>query len=321
MVRSLLLAALLLAPAEREFGREVAAALLDGRTASIRERFSRAMERRMPPPRLAELSAEARRTLGPELRVIDERVVAERGGYRYTRVSRHERFPGTVTLTLVVDARGHVDALELEPRPEPAPSPHADRRPTVRLTLPFNGRWHVTWGGRTLDDNYHAVNPNQRFAYDFDVRRDGRTHADDGREVSDYYAFGREILAAADGEVVVAIDGVRDNPPSRPNTKRPAGNHVVIDHGGGEYSIYLHLQRGSLRVRRGDRVERGRMIGRCGNSGSSAVPHLHFHLQDQASFGRGYALPAPFADYLADGEPVASGEPRRGQTVSAAASP
>jgi murein DD-endopeptidase MepM/ murein hydrolase activator NlpD len=57
------------------------------------------------------------------------------------------------------------------------------------------------------------------------------------------------------------------------------GNTVVIDHGTGEYSVLCHMQQGSVQVSRGDRVGRGQVIGRLGNSGNSFGPHLHYHLQ------------------------------------------
>ncbi len=58
------------------------------------------------------------------------------------------------------------------------------------------------------------------------------------------------------------------------------GNHVVLDLGNGTYAAYAHLRRGSLTVREGDRVRAGQLIARCGNSGNSSEPHLHFQLMD-----------------------------------------
>ena len=67
------------------------------------------------------------------------------------------------------------------------------------------------------------------------------------------------------------------------NLRTPAGNHVVLDLGSGEYALLAHLRRGSVRVRPGQRVRRGETLGRCGNSGNSSEPHLHFHVQDRPS--------------------------------------
>jgi murein DD-endopeptidase MepM/ murein hydrolase activator NlpD len=61
------------------------------------------------------------------------------------------------------------------------------------------------------------------------------------------------------------------------------GNHVIIDIGGGRYAFYAHLQPHSIRVKLGDKVKRGQVLGLVGNSGNSTEPHLHFHMSDASS--------------------------------------
>jgi murein DD-endopeptidase MepM/ murein hydrolase activator NlpD len=61
------------------------------------------------------------------------------------------------------------------------------------------------------------------------------------------------------------------------------GNFVILDIGHGRYAFYAHLKPGSLRVRPGDRVRKGQVLGLVGNSGNSTEPHLHFHLMDDTS--------------------------------------
>jgi murein DD-endopeptidase MepM/ murein hydrolase activator NlpD len=58
------------------------------------------------------------------------------------------------------------------------------------------------------------------------------------------------------------------------------GNHVILDLGDGVYAMYAHLGHGSLLVRPGDRVRAGQEMARCGNSGNSSEPHVHFQLMD-----------------------------------------
>ena len=48
----------------------------------------------------------------------------------------------------------------------------------------------------------------------------------------------------------------------------------------GQYAVYFHLKRGSVRVRVGQRVRAGQQIASLGNSGNSTAPHLHFGMQD-----------------------------------------
>jgi murein DD-endopeptidase MepM/ murein hydrolase activator NlpD len=90
---------------------------------------------------------------------------------------------------------------------------------------------------------------------------------------------------------------------------------VIIDHGNSEYSVLAHLKLGSVRVKVGQKVMPGTMIGRCGNSGNSPVPHLHIHLQNTPVIFGGEGLPMQFQDYVADKKPVSTGEPERGQII------
>ncbi|MCE7033233.1 M23 family metallopeptidase, partial [Lysobacter sp. GX 14042] len=78
-----------------------------------------------------------------------------------------------------------------------------------------------------------------------------------------------------------------------------------------------HLRQDSVAVEAGQQVAAGDELGRCGNSGNTSEPHLHFHLQDSPVFGEGLGLPAFFNDYTADGEAVERGEPVQGQVVRA----
>lgn len=149
------------------------------------------------------------------------------------------------------------------------------------LSLPFQGTWFVAWGGDTKRLNAHHDAPPQRFALDIlIVDERGRSFSGAGKRCEAYYAFGKPIVAPADGLVIEAIDGVRDNIPRLMSPSSAMGNAVTITHRRGEVSILAHLQCGSVMVKAGDRVQRGQRLGACGNSGNSSEPHLHYHLQD-----------------------------------------
>ena len=130
----------------------------------------------------------------------------------------------------------------------------------------------------------------QRFAIDY-VKLDtaGKSYSGDRLKNSSYYAHGVDALAVADGVVAAAKDSIPENIPGENSRAVPitletvGGNHVIIDIGGGRYAFYAHLQPGSLRVKRGDRVRRGQVLGLVGNSGNSTEPHLHFHISDSPS--------------------------------------
>ncbi|MDB6054006.1 MAG: Peptidase, family, partial [Verrucomicrobiales bacterium] len=151
--------------------------------------------------------------------------------------------------------------------------------------LPFKGKWLTFWGGDTRELNHHHDVPAQTFAFDLlGVDEEGKTHRGDGSKNEDYFCFGREILAPADGVVVEAIDGVRDNSPGSMNPYCLVGNCVIIQHRTNEFSVLAHFQRGSVAVKAGESVKRGQLLAKCGNSGNSSEPHLHYHLQHSPIF-------------------------------------
>lgn len=151
----------------------------------------------------------------------------------------------------------------------------------TELSLPFKDRWLVFWGGDTKELNMHRDIPNQQFAFDFiGVNGDGKMHTGEGKTNEDYFSFGREVLAPADGTVTDVIDGVRDNVPGSMNPYSAVGNAVFIEHREHEVSMLAHLKLGSIKVKVGDKVKAGQVIGLCGNSGNSSQPHLHYHLQN-----------------------------------------
>lgn len=201
------------------------------------------------------------------------------------------------------------------PEAQPAPTRFEDYQTKSQLRLPFDGEWYVFWGGRTLEQNYHGIARDQRFAYDFLIRRKGFSYAGKRDENTSYFCWDQPIYAPAAGTVTEAVDGIEDNKPGVMNPKALAGNHLVIDHGNGEYSVLAHFRKGTIKPKVGDRVAQGDLLGRCGNSGNSSEPHLHYHLQNAPKFGEGEGLPAQFTNYTANGAAVKRGEPVRGERI------
>lgn len=170
---------------------------------------------------------------------------------------------------------------------------------SVPAGLPFKGEWLVFWGGDRAEVNHHVHEPSQRRAADLvKIDGDGKTHSGAGNALTDYYAYGQEILAMADGVVVTAIDGVPDSAPGELNATSLTGNLIVLEHTGGVHSAYAHLIPGSLKARPGDRVRRGQVIGRCGNSGHSSEPHLHVQFQDGPRLDRSWGVEGVFAEAM-----------------------
>src|SRR5688572_24522540 len=85
---------------------------------------------------------------------------------------------------------------------------------------------------------------------------------------------GTAVHAARDG-VVVLVEDSHDVGCAREECGRYA-NFVVVLHSDGTTGEYFHLERRSVQVRVGDRVQRGQWLARSGNTGFSTAPHLHF---------------------------------------------
>ena len=94
---------------------------------------------------------------------------------------------------------------------------------------------------------------------------------------------GVSVIAAADGTVVDTREGMPDVNVKLVGenavTDRGLGNRVVISHGDSWLTVYAHLKRASLTVKKGDRVTKGQMLGQIGMSGLSEFPHLHFSVR------------------------------------------
>jgi hypothetical protein len=222
-------------------------------------------------------------------------------------------------MKIVLDESDKIIGLWFLPH---VPSVPVKEKHDTALRLPFEGDWLTFWGGDTAEVNQHHNVPNQRYAFDFiAVDSSGCDHSGDGARYEDFFAFGREILAPAAGEVTEAIDGVRDNAPGSMNPFSALGNAVFIKHADGEISVLAHLKQGSVRVRVGERVEAGQVIGLCGNSGNSSQPHLHYHLQNTPIIQEGTGIKVFFDNVTVAGPdgPVEKGRhsPVKGEIVRA----
>ncbi len=145
---------------------------------------------------------------------------------------------------------------------------------------------------------------------------------------------GQNVLAPADGKVVVVVDDQPNQMPGTPlaqsdagafKTLRSAGNHVVIRTAGGEFVFLARMQRGSARLAVGDSVQAGDENGLIGNFGNTSEPYLQIqgHAQDVAGFfdPNAVGLPLLFSNSQADADPVAHGELVQEQFVEPAPLP
>jgi len=192
------------------------------------------------------------------------------------------------------------------------PSSHDFEVSSVRFRLPLQGVVNVSMGGSTPDVNYHVGFPDQRWAYDLIVRHDGLRHSGQGSALDDYYVYNLPVIAPAWGIVISMVDGEPDKLIGARWSGTPAGNHIVLEVAPNQYLFIGHLKPGSIRVKPGDAVQAGQEIGRVGNSGRTQVPHVHIHLQDNASLGFGEGIPLYFYHYRSAGKIVDRGIPTGG---------
>ena len=159
------------------------------------------------------------------------------------------------------------------------------------------------WGGTTVEQNYHVAYENQRGAFDFVViGKNGKSYKTNGKTNEDYYAFGKEIIAPANGKIVTVIKGVKDNIWPVMNAKDVVGNCVVLETPAKEYLLFAHLKAGSVAVEEGQEVKQGDVLGLCGNSGNSSEPHLHFSIQNVPEVYVGTGARAFFNKIRVNGE-------------------
>lgn len=303
-------------PDARALGRTATQQFYAGEIDPLWERFGQVMKDALKSKdRLRAFRDQVAAQAGAESEVIEE-VGSRQGDFAvYVRTARFAKAPMPLIVQWTFNAKGEVEGFFVQPQQVEAPSRYLDYTTKTPLRLPFEGEWTVFWGGREVAENYHAITRDQRFAYDILIFRDGVSHTGDGRRNDQYFAFGQPILAPGDGTVAVAVDGLEDNAPGVMDREHPPGNHVILDHGNGEYSLLAHLQKGSVRVKKGDAVKAGAPLGLCGNSGNTSEPHLHYHLQTAGEFGQGDGLPAQFLHYSANGTKTERGEPTKGQVV------
>ena len=225
-----------------------------------------------------------------------------------------DKAPRTIAHVLHVrDDKGEVHDVVI------APLAVSDEAPIV-VAPPLRGEWNAGDSASNLPDAAHrraVLLENgqafvaQRFAIDWvqyevvDGKRTTRRGPEDRNE--SYFCYDKPIYSVAAGKVIGMADGLPENVPHSGkyavelSFDNAGGNHVVVEIAPHRYVLYAHMKPGTVRVKVGDTVGVGDLLGLVGNSGSSTEPHLHMHIVDQPSFLVGNGLPYEFTAFDASG--------------------
>jgi Peptidase family M23 len=161
----------------------------------------------------------------------------------------------------------------------------------TRAAMPINGRVWIA----------------QRYAVDWEqLNASGSIYSGPQEKLESYAIFGKPALAVADAVVESVIEGQPEQTPGKYPTNIPLddadGNSVILDLGEHRYALYAHLQPGSIKVHRGERVKLGQTLGLVGDSGNSIVPHLHFQVTGGPSSMASNGLPYEIRNFQITGK-------------------
>ena len=218
-----------------------------------------------------------------------------------------ERVKHRIAYTLKTDSElaPMVGDLEVD-----APEVAISRQPAIVIRPPLKGDgWLAT--SACCRPNLHRdervaidgvrIETGETFAVDWGRVKDNRLFDGDGKKVEQFYGFGEDVLAVADGTIVAIHDGMPDQPPfvlMVPKSKADyGGNNVVLKIASNVFAWYAHLRDGSITVKVGDAVKAGAPIAKLGNTGPSEGPHLHLGLLDKPDPIAGRSLPFVFDSF------------------------
>jgi murein DD-endopeptidase MepM/ murein hydrolase activator NlpD len=232
--------------------------------------------------------------------------------FLWVTLDKLEDVPAAIAERISVKIGDYPEALSII-----TPPSSVNKNPVVVISSPLAGEDWVAANGpsntslhrRTLiPSNGHAY-ISQRFAIDWvQMYPDGKTYKRDTSDNKNYRAYGAEVHAVADGVVTQVGDGIPQNTPGAKSLAVPitletiGGNHVIMEIGNGLFAFYAHMQPGSLRVKVGDKVRRGQVLGLLGNTGNSSAPHLHFQICSANSELGSEGLPYAFASFEVQGK-------------------
>ena len=166
--------------------------------------------------------------------------------------------------------------------------------------------------------NGRRIETPETFAVDWALLKGDRVYEGDGSRNDQFYVYGADVYAVANGTVVSVQDGKPDATPNKAMTPKTlsdfGGNQVMLEIAPKVYAVYAHLHPGSLRVKVGDTVKVGATLAKIGNTGPSLGPHLHFGLLNRPDLFTARSLPFVIDSYTLAGR--ADFKASQGDTVA-----
>ncbi|MFA6978743.1 MAG: M23 family metallopeptidase [Ignavibacteriaceae bacterium] len=173
------------------------------------------------------------------------------------------------------------------------------------ISTPLKGERFIAGNSTTILNNIHPAfqliykgitRVPERFCVDWNkIDNTGNYFNGDYQICENWFIYGEQVYAVADGQVVSIKDGMPDQSPvftqPIPTTLFDGEGNSVVIHINGGYVVYGHLIPNSITVKPGQIVKDGDVIGKVGNSGDSDAPHLHFGLHTDFPYYISEGLP------------------------------
>jgi hypothetical protein len=195
-----------------KLGREDTKCFLEGQTHALWSAMSAKMKEALQTEDALEaIAKQVIAQFGPITDTLQEDAMPDPSGMMtYTRVVKFDAFPMPMVISFTFSppdshTRGSIEGFYIRPQANPATSSFLNYKDKATIHFPLKGEWAVYQGGRTTSENYHAITPDERFAYDFVVIKNDSLYSGDGSSNDDWFSFRQPVLAGASGKVVSAF--------------------------------------------------------------------------------------------------------------------